>query len=353
VAAHGWRGLHVDLARQFLPAADVEWLVDVAAWHGLNRLHLHLTDDEAWRFPVPGFERLTDIGAWRGRGLAVPPLLGSGARPYGGSYDRAAIAAWHVRAEAAGIVIVPEVDLPGHCFAALAALPDLLDPDDTSAAVSVQHFVDDVLNPGVPGTWPFLEAVFGALADAFPSPWLHLGCDEVAPGAWSGSPAARAWGIARGVDGSHAIEQTFLREVIGLVRRTTGRRIGVWEEAAGAVERDDGYVVAWTSGEVARRLAGEGHDVVAAPAQHCYLDMAASADWHEPGASWAGHTSVADIEAFDPAAGWSVAEREHLLGVQACLWTEHVRDRPTMERLLFPRLTAFADAAWPGPERRV
>ena len=101
-ARHDWRGLHVDLARQFLPAVDVEWLVDVAAWHGLNRLHLHLTDDEAWRFPVPGYERLTDVGAWRGHGLAVPALLGSGAAPYGGAYTRDDIARWHDRAGRGG-----------------------------------------------------------------------------------------------------------------------------------------------------------------------------------------------------------------------------------------------------------
>ncbi|HEU4840462.1 MAG TPA: family 20 glycosylhydrolase, partial [Ilumatobacteraceae bacterium] len=332
---------------------DVEWLVDVAAWHGLNRLHLHLTDDEAWRFPVPGYERLTAVGAWRGHGLAVPALLGSGAAPYGGAYTREDIARWHDRADAAGIVIVPEVDLPGHCFAALAAVPALVDPDDTSGAVSVQHFVDNVLNPGIAATWPFLEAVFAAVADAFPSPWLHLGGDEVPRGAWSGSPAARCWSAQRGLDDGRSIGTAFLREVVALVRRVTGRRVGVWEEGAGALGPGDGYVVGWTSAEAVQRLAAAGHDVVAAPASAYYLDMAASRAWYEPGTSWAGHTSLADVEAFDPAAGWSAVERERLLGVQACVWTEHVHDRPALERLLFPRLTAIADAAWPGPDPRV
>ena len=123
--AHAWRGLHVDLARRAFPAADVEWLVDVAAWHGLNRLHLHLTDDEAWRVPVPGFPDLAGRGGWRGHGLAVPALVGSGAEPYGVVYSADDIARWHARAEGAGVVLVPEIDLPGHSFAALAALPVL------------------------------------------------------------------------------------------------------------------------------------------------------------------------------------------------------------------------------------
>jgi hexosaminidase len=350
-ARHAWRGLHVDLARRAFPAADVEWLVDVAAWHGLNRLHLHLTDDEAWRVSVPGFPDLAGRGGWRGHGLALPALVGSGAEPYGVVYSPDDIARWHARADGTGVVLVPEIDLPGHSFAALAALPVLADPHDTSGAVSVQHFVDNVLNPGVPTTWALLEAAFGELADRFQSPWLHLGGDEVPAGAWSASPLAVQWGAERGVAGSRDIGARFLREVVALVRRTTGRQVGVWQEGAesGSLAPDDGYVVGWRSAEGCRRLAAAGYHVVAAPAEVHYLDMAASTEWYEPGAGWAGSSSLADIEWFDATAGWSDGERGNLLGVQACLWTEHVPDRPTMERLLFPRLTAIADRAWPAP----
>ena len=184
---HEWRGLHVDLARQFFPAADVAWLIDVAAWHGLNRLHLHLTDDEGWRVPVDGYPALTDVGAWRGAGLPIPAAARvrqrAVRRRLRARRDRAHGSA---AADEAGVVVVPEVDLPGHCFAALAAYPELADPDDTSGAVSVQSFVDNVLNPGVPATRPFVEAVFGSLADLFPSPWLHIGGDELPHGAWRG-----------------------------------------------------------------------------------------------------------------------------------------------------------------------
>ena len=326
---HEWRGLHVDLARQFLPAADVVWLIDVAAWHGLNRLHLHLTDDEGWRVPVDGYPALTDVGAWRGHDLPIPPLLGSGSEPYGGAYAREEIIGWVEAADEAGVVLVPEVDVPGHCFAALAAVPELADPDDRSGAVSVQWFEDNVLNPSVPGWRPFVEAVFGSLADLFPSPWLHAGGDELPLGAVA-DPAG------------------FLREIVELIVATTGRQVGVWQEAAeaGALGPDDGYVVGWKSAADCRRLAADGFQVVASPAEVYYLDMAADADWYSPGMSWAGQSSVADIEAFDVTAGWSDAERANVLGVQACLWTEHVHDRPALERLLFPRLAAFAESAW-------
>jgi hexosaminidase len=348
VPVHGWRGLHVDLARQYIPAVDVGGMIDRAAWSRLNRVHLHLTDDEGWRFPVAGYPALAEVGAWRGYGLAIPPLLGSGPEPYGGAYTARDIQGWVERARALGIEIVPEVDLPGHCFAALAAVPELRDPADASAAASVQHFVDNVLVPGLPSTGPFLEAVFGALAELFPGPWLHLGGDEVPPGAWAGSPAAGAFARERGVDGTDAIASAFMADVIRLVRTTTGRRVGVWQEAAesGALRPDDGYVVGWRSSADCRRLAAAGYDVVAAPAEVYYLDMALDGEWASPGASWAGSTSVADIEAYDPAAGWSDAERAHLLGIQACLWTEHVHDRATLTQLLLPRLDAIAASAW-------
>ena len=108
----------------------------------------------------------------------------------------------------------------------------------------------------------------------------------------------------------------------------------------------EAYVVGWRSAADCRRLAAAGHDVVASPADAYYLDMAASPDWYEPGTSWAGSTSTADVEAFDPVAGWSTPERARLLGIQAAIWTEHVPDRPTLDRLLQPRLAAVADAAW-------
>ncbi len=129
---------------------------------------------------------------------------------------------------------------------------------------------------------------------------------------------------------------------------STGRQVGVWQEAAeaGALHPDDGYVVGWKSAADCRRLAAAGFDVVASPAEVYYLDMAADTDWHAPGMSWAGHSTLADVEAFDVTAGWSASERANLLGIQACLWTEHARDRPALEHLMFPRLAAIAGSAW-------
>lgn len=346
-----WRGLHVDLARRWWEPDIVEWLIDVCAWRKLSRLHLHLTDDEAWRFPVAALPALAEVGGRRGHGLPMPPMVGGGPEPYGRAYTPDEIDRWVARADALGVILVPEVDVPAHVHAALTAIPELRDPDDRSHAESVQHFVDNVLVPGHPATVPFLEAVFDALATAFPSsPWLHIGGDEVASGAWVGSPIVAALRAANGLASTRDVEGFFHRQLVELIRRRTGRGVGAWEEAAesGGVVPGDGYVIGWQTVEASRRLAAAGHDVVVAPAQAYYLDMALDDDWWSPGASWAGATSFEDVCGFDPEAGWSDSERSHLLGVQACLWCEHVVDRATMEHLLFPRLDAVAERAWTG-----
>jgi hexosaminidase len=278
-------------------------------------------------------------------------LLGTGAERRGGSYTPADIAGWLAIADPLGIELVPEIDLPAHSFAALAAMPELRDPADTGSAVSVQGFADNVLNPGVAATMPFLETVLGEVADLFPGPWIHVGGDEVPEGAWLGSPAALRFATARGVEGTRGIEAAFMRDVIGVVRGL-GRQVGVWQEAAecGALQPGEGYAIGWTSNEVNRRLAAAGHDVVAAPAQAYYLDMADDPDWSAPGAFWAGVTTPATVAAFDPTEGWTAQERTRLRGVQACLWSEHVHDETILRRLLLPRLAVFADRAWaPAP----
>jgi hexosaminidase len=346
-AAYEWRGFHIDLARQWYPTATVTELLRIAGWYGLNRVHLHLTDDEGWRVPIAAFPALIEVGGWRGHGLPIPPLLGTGAARSGGSYTPADIAGWVATAAALGIELIPEIDLPAHSFAALAAIPGLRDPDDAGGATSVQGFADNVLNPGVPATTPFLEQVLGEVADLFPGRWLHVGGDEVPAGAWLGSPAAQRWAAARGVEGTRAIEGAFMSEVIAAVR-ALGRQVGVWQEAAecGALQPGEGYAIGWLSNAANRKLAAAGYDVVAAPAQAYYLDMADSAEWSAPGAFWAGVITPDTVAAFDPTAGWTPDERARLRGVQACLWSEHVHDETILRRLLLPRLAVFADGTW-------
>lgn len=354
---YSWRGLHIDLARQWFEPSVVDHLIDRAAWLKLSRLHLHLTDDEGWRLPVDGFPELGRVAGTRGHGLPVPPFLGGGPEPTGRCYTAGEIAGWNARAAALGVTLVPEVDLPAHVHAALTALPDLRDPDDTSGAVSVQFFTDNVLVPGHDPTADFVDAVVASVCRLFPdSPWIHIGGDEVPDGAWTGSPIVERFRVDLGLTDDddpeaqrRAVEAAFHRDLVATVARH-GRAVGAWQEAAesGGVRPGDGYVVGWRTIEANRTLAQAGHDVVVSPGQAYYLDMAVDDRWETPGASWAGSTSVADIAAFDPADGWTREEREHLLGVQACLWTEFVHDADAVRDRLTARLDAIAEHAWTG-----
>jgi hexosaminidase len=155
---------------------------------------------------------------------------------------------------------------------------------------------------------------------------------------------------ARDLSSARDVEAAFHRDIVRVIRERTGRSVAAWQEAAesGGIAPGDGYVVGWRTVEASRELASKGYDVVVSPGQAYYLDMAVDDDWNTPGASWAGHTSLARVCEFDPEQGWSAEERAHLLGVQACLWTETVRDETLIERFLFARLDAVAERAWTG-----
>jgi hexosaminidase len=343
-----WRGLHVDLARQWFEPDVVERLIDLAAWRKLSRLHLHLTDDEAWRLPVAGYPALSTMGGVRGHGLALPPMLGGGPAPTGRAYTEAEIARWVALADALGVVLVPEIDLPGHAHAALTAIPELRDPDDRSGATSVQFFTDNVLVPGHPQTERFVDAVLAAVVRAFPSsPWIHVGGDEVPDGAWRGSPIV---GAAHGDASTKQIEASFHAGVVRKLDDHHGRSVAVWQEAAecGGVAPGNGIVMGWRTAAASRQLAALGHDVVVTPGEAYYLDMATDARWDTPGASWAGATSLDDVVDFEPDHGWTESERRHLVGIQACLWTEHVGDEAALHARLGDRLDAIAERAWRG-----
>ena len=375
---YGFRGLMLDVARQFYATGEVQQLLRVMAWNKLNRFHWHLSDDEAWRVEIDAYPELTRVGAWRGHGLAIPPLLGSGPEVYGGYYSKAAIREIVALASSLGISVIPEIDIPGHSFATLQSLPWLRDPDEHGRYASVQVFPNNCLNPVWPRTYEFLGKVIDELAELFPARIIHIGADEVPLGAWSGSPLAlkhleekvgaekarQHAGLlnqmtnlhgADEIEGSGAaiLQAEFLKRVFDMLKER-GCKVAGWEEAAhGEVaDKAETYLVGWRRREISRQLAAAGYDVVVAPGQHYYLDMSQANEWIEPGAWWAGHSSPRETYDYEPSAGWSEEERRHLIGVQGCIWSEHMTDRAVFDRLVFPRVSAIAEAGWSKPESK-
>ena len=351
--AMGWRGSHLDVSRQFYSSAEVGQFLRILAWNKMNRFHWHLSDDEGWRVEIDAYPELTEIGAWRGHDLPLTPLLGSGAARAGGYYTKTAVRQIVALADRLGIDVVPEIDVPGHCYAVLVSLPWLADPDETGVYYFHDNFPNACLNPAHEPVYGFIETLFGELLELFPSKTFHVGADEVPEGAWSGSPLARAMNEKIGGTGPAELQAAFLRRVQAFL--TSGGRItGAWEEAAmgGGIDKADCYLVGWTAVEVNARLAAEGYDIVVAPGQAYYLDMANGASWSEPGASWAGWSGPEETYRFEPAAGWSDEQKRHLLGVQACIWSEHMTDRAIFDRLVFPRLSAIAETGWTRSEAK-
>lgn len=349
----GFRGMHLDVARQVYGSDALLRLVDCMAWLKLNRFHIHLTDDEGWRFDVPGYPELADVAAWRGHGLAIPPLLGSGPERHGGIYARAELRELVRHAGDLGVTVVPEVDIPGHCYCVVRALPRLCDPAETGIYRSIQYFPNDALNPAMPQVYDFLETVFAEVADIFPAPWLHVGGDEVADDAWRGSPLAAALMAERGWTEVHQLQSYFLKRAQEIIR-ALGRGVGAWEEAAhgGGIDARDSYLVAWRKSESGLALAKQGYDVVLAPAERYYLDMAQLDEWWEPGASWAGTVSPETTYAYEPGGDWPEAAKPRLIGVQACLWSENMHERRLVDHMIFPRMPAMAETAWTPQARK-
>lgn len=349
----GWRGCHLDVARRFYGTDEIKQFLRVMAWNKLNRFHWHLSDDEAWRVEIEAYPELTKVGAWRGHGLAIPPLLGSGPEKTGGYYSKAAIAEVVALGAQLGIEVVPEIDVPGHCYAMLIALPSLRDPGENGLYHSIQSFPNNCLNPGVEAVYPVIEAIFAEMAAMFPSRYFHVGADEVPDDAWASSPIARALLDQLGGGDAATLQAHFLQRIQAMLTGL-GKVTGAWEEAAhgGGIDRQACYLVGWTTVAASQALAAEGYEVVVAPGQAYYLDMALTPDWAEPGAHWAGWASLEKTYGFDPAEGWTDEERKKLMGVQACIWSEAMTDRGVFDRLVYPRLSAIAETAWTAPKAK-
>ncbi len=340
---YAFRGLMLDCARHYHSVETILDLLDLMALYKLNHFHWHLTDDEAWRLEIQAFPELTHIGAWRGHLETLPPQLGSGPDRYGGYYNREDVGRVVEYAAQLGITVIPEIDIPGHCRACIQSLPELLqEAGDSSRYVSVQFFSDNVLNPGLPGTYHFLEKVLEEVCEIFPGPYIHLGADEVPEGAWAGSPASRKLMQQEGYTDPRELQGHLLQHAQQLLAARNKRMAG-WEEA---VQDDklspDTPICAWTGDKAVIELHSCGFPVVSCPASRAYLDIAWSDDPNEPGLHWAGTANLQTWYEQPP----FPTEIKDGLGVQANLWSELVTNRQQLEYMLFPRVLATAEWGW-------
>jgi hexosaminidase len=354
----GWRGFLLDVARHFMPKDGVLRHLDLMAAHKLNVLHLHLTDDQGWRMEVERHPRLTEIGSWRHRtkvGLRESTLWDE--RPHGGYYTKDDLREIVAYAAARHITVVPEIDVPGHSQAAIAAYPELGNTDvvDTSALGVLESWG---VNPNVlaptEATLRFYEDVLTEVLEVFPSTFVHIGGDECPKDQWRASPTAQARIAELGAGDEDGLQSAVIRHFDRWLA-DRGRRLIGWDEILEGGLAEGAAVSSWRGYAGGVAAARAGHDVVMCPQTQVYLDWR-QADGPDEPVPIAHVRTLEDVYRFEPVpAELTAAEAARVIGVQANVWTEVLDSPRAVDYAVYPRLAAFAEVAWsplPPPAER-
>jgi hexosaminidase len=346
-----WRGVHLDVCRHFMPKGFVLKLIDLAAFHKLNVFHFHLTEDQGWRMPVEAFPLLTEVGAWR----ACSPVGHSDEnrfddQPHGGFYTREDIAEIVAYAAERHIEVLPEIEMPGHMVAAIAAYPELGESDEPAEVLTEWGISEQVLNLE-DHSIEFCKQVVDEVVELFPSRYFHLGGDECPTKQWERSPRARELMEANGLSDPRQLQGWFTA-IMAKHLEGHGRTLVGWDEILEGGAPKGAVVMSWRGEEGGIAAASAGHDVVMAPEEWLYFDWAYADDPAEPLAI-RGATPVEKVYGYDPVAKEIPADKaHHVLGAQCQLWTEYVPTPEHAEYLYFPRLCALAEAVWSPPGER-
>jgi hexosaminidase len=342
VPHYAWRGVLLDVARWCHPIGFLHRYVDLLAMHKVNRLHLHLTDDQGWRFEVHRYPRLTEVGAWRSQSQQGHAREGRfDGVPYGGFYTQRELRGLVEHAATLGVEIMPEIDVPGHMQAAISAYPWLgNDPGRQLPVRSAWGISAHILNVE-DATVEFVTHVLDEVVSVFPFGCVHLGGDEVPPDEWLASAAARARADAAGLSRVDRLVGWWAGRLAAHLA-THGRRVAVWDELLDRGAPADAMVFAWQEASRVKLAQDAGFGVVAVPQEYVYLDWAESDSPAEPLAI-RGTVPLSRVYGYEPG---------DVFGVQGQMWSEYTPTPALVEYRTFPRLAAIAELGWTAPEPR-
>ena len=342
VPHYAWRGCLLDVARWCHPLAFLYRYVDLMALHKLNTLHLHLTDDQGWRFEVRKYPRLTEVGAWRKESSAGHYRAGRfDGTPHGGFYTQAQLRDLVGYAGRRGIRVMPEIDVPGHMQAALAAYPWLGNDPDRPVQVRTSWGISSRILNVAEETVEFVTDVLDELVEVFPFELVHLGGDEVPPDEWLASPAAQAKAAAEGLSTVEDLLGWWSARLAGHLAGY-GRRAALWDEVLDRGAPSGSLLFGWRDEDRVAAARAAGFEVVAVPQPYLYLDWAESDGPDEPLAIRAG-LPLEKVYGYQPG---------EVLGVQGQLWSEYLPTPELVEWRAFPRLAAAAEVGWSAPQPR-
>ena len=348
-----WRGAMLDSARHFQPPEFIKRFIDQLALPKLNTFHWHLTDDQGWRIEIKRYPRLTEVGAWRRPAGAAGTDANGQAVRYGGYYTQDEIRDIVRYAAERHVTIVPEIDMPGHMQAAIAAYPQLgsLEPGSLGDVprVSPDWGVHGYILNADESTQTFVDNVLDEVIALFPGPYIHIGGDEAVKDQWKSSPRVQARMRELGIADENALQGWFVARLEKYLA-AHGRRLVGWDEILEGGVPPNAIVMSWQGAKGGIEAAHEGHDVVMAPSPDLYLDhLQSDAADEAPGRP--DVRTLKDIYAFEPVPpGMSDVAAAHVLGAQANLWTEHMRTPERVEHAAFPRIDALAEVLWSAPE---
>ena len=365
-----WRGLHLDVARYFFDKAFVKKYLDYMAMHKLNKFHWHLTDNQGWRLQIDKYPKLTQIGAFREKSRinGIRHVIGQYDNiPHGGFYAKEDVKEIIAYAKSRFITVIPEIEMPGHCIAALAAYPevsctgrtfDVKKAYDTfnagipfRVAVDWRSYPDDFC-AGKEVTFEFLENVLSEVIDLFPSEYIHIGGDECRKTHWKTCPDCQARMKAENLKNVEELQSYFIKRIAKFVA-LKGRKIIGWDEILEGGIAPEATVMSWRGTAGGIKAAKLGHDVIMTPTEYAYFDHYQGEPDFEPYRAIGGFLPLKKVYSFNPTpAGLTHTEARHILGGQANMWTDHFSTPEQIEYMVFPRISALAEAVWSPAQAR-
>jgi len=323
----GWRGFMLDVSRHFFTVEEVKDVLDMVAAQKMNRFHWHLTDDQGWRIDLQADEQPT----------------------YGGFYTQEEIREVVAYAKARHIEVIPEIDMPGHCQAAVAAYPEIGCVKALPAVATGGVFRYNTLNPGKDETYTFAEAVLNEVMDLFPFEYVHIGGDECNKEQWKIDPDVQRKMKAKNLKDEAEMQSFFIRQLEGYIMARNRKMIG-WDEILEGGLAPNAVVMSWRGEEGGLASARAGHEVIMTPSKHCYIDLKQGHDDFEPNLGYS-RSLLSDAYNYRVVPeDLTAKEGNFIKGIQANLWTESISDWSKLTYMTYPRLFAIAENAWTKPE---
>lgn len=366
-ARFSYRGMHLDVARHFFPVSFIKKYIDYLAYHKFNTFHFHLTDDQGWRIEIKKYPRLTSIGGGRnGTIIGRYPGSGNDGKKYGGFYTQVQIKEIVKYATERFISVIPEIEMPGHASAAIAAYPELscfpkkstvypkesawTGPTKGKQVQQTWGVFDDVFCAGKDNTFTFLQNVLEEVLPLFPSKYIHVGGDESPKAHWKQCPACQQRIKDNKLKDEHEL-QSYLIQRMEKYLNKKGRTLIGWDEILEGGLAPNAVVMSWRGEQGGIEAAKQGHDVIMTPGSPLYFDHSQSEN--EDSVTIGGYNPIEKVYAYDPVPKeLNDDQAKHILGAQANMWTEYQKNTSKVEYMLFPRITALSEVLWSSKENK-